>query len=414
MSFPITGGDADDRGPVGCVVRFILAGEAGDQAAASAELHPDCMEGITPNVSSPPGIQSVTLEEPLPVDGLMHVPARLLGQDGSEQRFIFVARPLGDRWGLDLPSSLNATFGGDPLEMMGDALRQAVQPLGDALGAIGDAIGDAMGDALSTMSSDSSSSGSALLAARRIAADEPLPDASAALPTTITAHLTELDLRRRLQRSDPTEELSSSNELSVRLLFDLDPTWSANCCRGVTVSKAIAIKGEDLIPVDAGPDHGSENYASWERERREVYARFALAAPQKAFTGLKTLTGTVRLALVGGELLEIALGPIGDLLGKSIPVAAFGIHLAFERDDDGNLIMRSPSGWPDRVSEIRPLDANGESISQGWSSSDDGETVTRTYGNEIPDDGSLIIQFWSQSAEAEIPFTVDGLPVKLD
>lgn len=410
MPFPITGGDADDRGPVGCVVRFILAGEAGDQAAASAELHPDCMEGVSGNVSSPPGITAITLEEPLPVDDLMHVPARLLGPDGSEQRFIFVARLDGERWALDLPSSLTATFGGDPLEMMGDALRQAVQPLGDAIGA----IGDAMSDAFSSMSGDSSSSGSGLPAARRIAADEPLPDSGAALPTTITAHLTELDLRRRLQRSDPTEELSGSTELSVRLLFDLDPAWNANACRGVVISDATAIKGENLVPVDVGPDHGSENYASWERERREVYARFALAAPQKAFTGLKSLAGTVRLALVGGELMEIALGPISDLLGRSIPLAAFGVELAFERDDDGNLIMRSPSGWPDRVSEIRPLDANGNAMGQSWSSSDDGETITRTYGNDIPDDGSLVIQFWSQSAEAEIPFVVDGLPAKLD
>lgn len=408
MTISITGASADDRGPAGCVVRFILAGEAGDSAAAALELHPDCLAKISGDVKSPPGITSVALDEPVQVDEWMHVPARLGGPDGTEQRFVFVARPVDDRWGVDLDESLKATFGGDPMEMMGDALRQAVAPLGEAMEAMGDAMSSAFGG---DSSSSSESSGPT---ARRIAVDDRLPDAGIALPESLTAQLTELDLRRRIQRSDPNEEFSPSTELSVRLSFALDPAWTANACRGVTITDATAIKGEDLIPVDANPDLGSESYASWERERHEVYARFNLAAPQKAFTGLKSLAGTIRLSVVGGELLEIALAPIGDLLGKSIPLAAFGIELAFERDQDNNFVMRSPSGWPDRISEFRPLDATGESISQSWSSSDDGETVTRTYSNEIPDDGSLVLQFWSQNAEAEIPFTVDGLPAKLD
>lgn len=408
MTFSITGADADDRGPAGCVVRFILAGEAGDSAAAALELHPDCLAKLSGDVKSPPGITSVALDEPIPVDEWMQVPARLGGPDGTEQRFVFVVRPVDDRWGVDLDESLKATFGGDPLEMMGSALREAVQPLGDALNAIGDTMNSAFGGG-SSGSSDGNGP-----TARRIAADEPLPDTGAALPAVLTAQLTELELRRRIQRSDPSEDFSPSTDLSVRLTFALDPAWSANACRGVTITEATALKGEDLIPIDANPDLGSESYASWERERREVYARLALAAPRKAFTGLKALAGIVRLSLAGGEFLEIALGPIGDLLGRPITLAAFGVELSFERDGDHNLIMRSPSGWPDRISEFRPLDANGESVSQSWSSSDDGETVTRTYGNDIPDDGSLLIQFWSQNAEAEIPFTVEGLPAKLD
>ncbi|MBA3699353.1 MAG: hypothetical protein H0W78_10915 [Planctomycetes bacterium] len=407
MSFSITGGDADDRGPVGCVVRFILAGEAGDNAAAAAELHPDCLASINGDVKSPPGITGVALDEPLTVEGNVHVPARLNGPDGSDQRFVFVVRPVEDRWGVDLNESLKATFGGDPLEMMGDALREAVAPLGEAMEAMGNAMSSAFGGG----SSSSENSGPS---ARRIAADDRLPSAGVALPESLTAHLTELDLRRRIQRSDPNDDFAPSTELSVRVLFDLDPSWTANACRGVTITEATAITGENLAPIDANPDLGSESYASWERERHEVYARFALAAPQKAFTGLKALAGNIRLSVVGGELLEIALGPIGDLLGKSIPLAAFDIELAFERDQDNNLIMRSPSGWPDRISEFRPIDTNGEALSQSWSSSDDGETVTRTYSNDIPDDATLLIQFWSQSAETEIPFTVEGLPAKLD
>lgn len=407
MSFPITGGDADDRGPVGCVTRFILAGEAGDQAAAAAELHPDCMEGVSGNVSSPPGIQAVTLEEPVPVDGGVQVPANLLGPDGSTMCFRFVVRPAGERWGLDLPGSLTATFGGDPLQMMGDALKQAVQPLGDALQAVGDAMSDAFGGSSGGGMNDGPT-------ARRLAPDEALPNSTASAPSELTAVLTELDLHRRLCRDEQAEALVPTTELSVRLRFDLDPAWSASACRGVTISSATALTGEDLTPQDAYPDLGSESYASWERERRDFTSRFALAAPQKPFTGLKELTGTVRLALTGGELFEIALGPVSDLFDRPIVLTAFGIEVAIYRDENGSLVLKSPSGWTDRLAEIRPIDATGESISESWSGSDDGETNTRTYGSDIPDDASLVIRFWSQSVEAEIPFTITGLPAKLD
>lgn len=409
MPFPITGGDANDQGPVGCVVRFIIAGDAGDSDAAMAEMHPDCLDSISGTVKSPPDLAGVTLEEPLSVEDRVHVPARMLGPDGTEQKFTFVVRPFDERWGIDLNESLSVTFGGNPLEMMGDALREAVQPLGDALNAIGDGIGNAF----NSMSGGSSAESSGI-PARRITADETLPDSGTAIPATMTAHVNDLELRRRIQRSDPTEDFTPSTELSVRLIFDLDPAWSANACLGVTITEASAIKGESLLPTDDNPDLGAENYASWERERREVYARFNLGAPQKAFTGLKSLAGTIRLALVGGELLEIALGPISELLGRPIPLAAFGIDVHLDRNENGNLVLRSPSGWTDRMNEIRPIDANSEPLSESWSGSSDGETNTRTYESEVPDDGSLVIRFWSQTANAEIPFTVDGLPVKLD
>jgi hypothetical protein len=206
----------------------------------------------------------------------------------------------------------------------------------------------------------------------------------------------------------------AGTELTVRLKFDLDPAWNASACRGVTIASATAVKGEDLAPTEAYPDLGSESYASWERERRDFTTRFALAAPKKTFTGLKELTGTARLALTGGELLEIALGPIADLLGKPTTLTAFGIDIHLERDENGSLVLKSPSGWSDRLNEIRPVDASGESLNDSWSSSGDGETDTRTYGSDIPDDASLLIRFWSQSLEAEIPFTVAGLPARLD
>lgn len=406
MSLPITGASADDRGPAGCVVRFILASAARDNPAAMAELHPECQAKLAGEVKSPPDITAVALGEPEVLGEWMQVPTVLTGPDGSEQRFVFVVKPVDDRWGVDLEESMKATFGGDPMEMMGDALRAAVAPLGEAMEQIGGALTDAFGG-----SSSGSSDGQP--AARRVALDDPLPTGASAMPTTIAARVTELELRRRMQRSHDEEEFMRSTELMVRCHFDLDPAWTAQACLGITLDRAVAIKGEDVRPQDASSDLGAEKYSSWERERHEVYAKFALAAPEKAFTGLAELSGTIHLELVGGERLELAIGPVGENLGRPLRLPAFNIEILLERDGDGNLTLRTPSGWINAMGEMSPVDAQGESLNDSWSSSGDGETDTRTYQSGIPDDASLLFRFWSQGGVADIPFTVSGLPLKL-
>jgi hypothetical protein len=403
MTFPITGASADDRGPAGCVVRFIRAGAARDNEAAGAELHPDCRARIGGDVKSP-DVTAVALGEPEAVGDRMQVPARLTGPDGSEQRFVFVVREADGRWGIDLDESVKVTFGGDPLEMMGDALRDAVAPLGEAMGQLGAAMGQAFGG---------SDGQGGQVAARRVPAHEPLPSGATALPAAVGAQVTELELRRRVQRSFGEEELSASTELTVRCHFELDPAWSVNACLGITLERAKAIKGEDLLPADAASDLGAEKYSSWERERREVYARFALAAPCKAFTGLAELAGTIRLDLVGGEPLEVAIGPVGGLLDQPTVIPAFGIEILFARDGDGNLVMRTPYNWTNGMSGVLPVDAQGQPLNDSWSSSGDGEFDTRTYQSGIPDDASIVFRFWSQAGTAEIPFTTGGLPLKL-
>lgn len=406
MTFPITGASADDRGPAGCVARFILAGVAHDHAAAMAELHPDCQAKLSGEVKSPPDITAVALGEPEALGEWMQVSTVLTGPDGSEQRFVFVVKPVDDRWGVDLEESMKATFGGDPMEMMGDALRAAVAPLGEAMEQIGGALTDAFGGS-------SSGGQDGRVVARRVAISDPLPTGEVAMPTTIAGKVTELELRRRLQRSPGDEEFGSSTELSVRCHFDLDPAWTAQACLGVTLDQATAIKGEDLRPQEASSDLGAEKYSSWEREGHEVYTRLSLAAPQKAFAGLARLSGTIRLELVGGERLEMALGPVGGLIGRPLSLPAFNIEVLLDRDGDGNLTLRTPYGWIDAMGEMSPVDAQGEPLNDSWSGSGDGEINTRTYQSEIPDDASLLFRFWSQGGVAEIPFTVSGLPLKL-
>lgn len=403
MSFTVSGASIDDRGPAGCVARFLIAGAARDNTAAAAELHPDSLAQINGEVDAPPGIIAAEIGEPEDHGDCLWVPTRLLGEEaGSEQRFVFAVLQIDDRWGVHLEQSLSATFGGDPMQMMEDALRTAVAPLGAALDQVGDAFSSAFGG------SDGSTP-----TARRIAAETELPAAESGAPSTVAAELYEIDLHRTVQRSDG--EINASSQLAVRLRFDLEPTWSANACLGVTLDTARSLDGDELRPVDVEDDYGSERYASWERERRDFYCRLGLVLPPHGtFTGMAEVSGRVRLDLVGGELLEIALGPVGTLVGHEVPIPAMGCTLAFSRDEDGNVVLHSPAGWTDSLHELRPVDAEGNEMGDSWSSSGNGETDTRTYGMEIPDDAGFVIRFWAQRGVAELPFTATGLPLPLE
>jgi hypothetical protein len=402
MSLLITGADPADPGPAGCVARFMRASAAGDAVASLAELHPDAREGVSGAPHAPPGVAEAEVLTPEPGEDRVLVPTRLVGTDGTEQRFIFVVRPYEGGIGIDLGSSLEATLGGDPMQAMADALRTAVEPLGEALNQVGAAMGEAFGGDSSTT-----------ISVRRIAADADLPTSDAVLPECLIADVQELELRRRLRRPERAAEPELSTELSLRCTFDLDHAWTAQACTGVTLTAALSSAGEDLRPEDAPEDLGAESYSSWEREAHECYVRLNLAPPRQAWSGLAALSGRIRLAVSGGELLEVALGPVGDLVGQRTRIVAIGVELDVARDGDGYLTLQVPAGVFARIEDIAIIDAAGEPLNQSWSSSGDGESESRTYSSEISDDATLLLRFWSRSETVEIPFSAGGLPLHM-
>ncbi len=401
MSLTISGADSSDQGPSGCVVRFMVASAAGDSDAALVEIHPSCREGLSGGAHAPPGVVAVEVQPAEPGEAGTRVPTRLIGADGTEQRFVFVVRPHEDGCGIDLPASMEATFGGDPAQMVEQALRAAVEPLAEGFAQMGEALGQAMGG------------GEDAPVARRIAADATLPESAASLPESLTAQVLELDLHHRRRRDDLQSEWQGAVELNLRFAFELDPSWTALATLGVALSAATSCEGADLRPADAGEDLGAESYSSWERERRDTYVKLSLPVPGGPCSGLRELAGTARLSLVGGELLELALGPVGSLVGSRVELPVLGTAMEVAREADGQLTLRVPAGAFDRFEDIVPVDAAGETINQSWSGGGDGETDYRTYSSEIPDDAGLLLRFWSRREQVTVPFSVAGLPISL-
>jgi len=75
--------------------------------------------------------------------------------------------------------------------------------------------------------------------------------------------------------------------------------------------------------------------------------------------------------------------------------------------------LRVASGGFDRLEDILPIDATGETINQSWGGGGDGQTDSRTFSSEIFDDASLLLRFWSRREQVAVPFSVAGLPLTL-
>jgi len=423
MSIPITGDN--DQGPADCVARFIRASTAGDEIAARAELHPDSQAMAEEGGMDAPPITAVELSEPLPADDGVLIPAVLHNGD-SENRFIFAVRPVEAGWGIDLMASMKATFGGDPAEMIGAAMQQAIAPMADAMGAIGSAIGDAMSSAFGSHDSGSNEYGSeSERSARRIAANEALPDGTIDL-NSVVVEVIRLGSQTVMERNfgaetgaEPGAETGAegamwSRDLSLRCGFRLPQGWAAAACTGVTVTTARAISGADLIPEYNDGTLGAETYASWERESGDYKFGFQLAAPPRNGAGLAELSGILHLRVEGGELVEVVLGPLGDIIDREIPIAALNLSVVVSRGEQGQVQISGPYDSFERFTAIDIIDASGENCSYGYSGHGDGETSTRSYDCEVNDDATVRFRFTSQSGTVSVPFAAGGLPLSLE
>jgi hypothetical protein len=401
MSIPITGDD--DNGPASCVGRFIRASTAGDEYSAREELHPDSRAMAEEGGMEAPPMTAVELGEPIPGENGVQVPA-LLHNGDSEQRFVFVVRQVEEGWGIDLMASMQATFGGDPMAMLGDAMKEAMAPVADAMGAIGGAIQSAFGGSDEDESSERP--------ARRVAVDEELPEGAINLEE-VTIEVIRISMETIVEREFGDDNLQGSRHCNVRCGFRLPPGWVAMACTGVTLTVAQSQAGDDLIPEYNDGSIGAESYASWERESGDYKVGFALAAPPSGFTGLASLAGTIHLRLEGDELLEVVIGPFADIIGQEIPIAALDMNVVFDRDEEGRVRVTGPYDGLDRFAEMDVFDGSGEKISYGYSGYGDGETSTRVYDCPGEDDLSIRLRFSSKSGLVSIPFVAGGLPLQL-
>ena len=400
MALDVTGASPADPSPAGTVARFLLAGDARDVEACLAELHPDSLAQISGDLSPPP-MQSAHVGEPEGDNEVQRVPVQFAAEDGTEQRFVFVLRPAPtlSGFGIDLSATMEATFGGDPAEMMMSALQDAFQPIGEALDGVASAFNAAFPGSEPSRP------------ARRIDLHESLAELGSLTLDPVPLEIVRLDFTRSLLRTFQMDDARVETSLALRCQYELPEGIVAQVCEGIQIDRVESLAGEDLRPEYASDSLGRESYASWEQERREWYLSFSLRPPAGPFEGIGALEGTLRLQITGGEWLEVSLGSVAALAEGPVTIAALDLPVHGHRAEDGSIVLQVPYGAFDLV-EIAFVDGNGQEISSGYSGQGDGETSQRTYDAFIPDDATVVARFPSQGGTLTVPFTAVGLPVR--
>src|SRR5690606_3365528 len=139
-------------------------------------------------------------------------------------------------------------------------------------------------------------------------------------------------------------------------------------------------------PTDLDEGLGAESYSSWERERGEYGISFTLPVPAPAFTGLAEFSGRLRLRVEGGEVVEVVLGALGEIIGTAQGIAALDVPLRISSTDEGAIQVVAPYDAFERFSDMDVIAAAGEKISWGYSGHGDGETSSRVFDGEAGDD----------------------------
>jgi hypothetical protein len=404
MSLDITGASAADTGPEGTVVRFLLAGDARDVDACRAELH-ETSFAIAEATPEPPPMKSAHVGEAVAVEEDFHVPVAFVGNDDSEQPFVFVVRRAQNAsgYGIDLQATMHATFGGDPAEMMMNALKDALTPAVDMMGEFASGIQSAF---------SGMSSGDALVPTR-ISLSESVTQAEHQSVSPFEMEIVRMEFSRSISRAFGEDDSIRDTSLTIRCEFRLNEDIVLKACEGVTLTRAESTEGEDLLPEFADESLGAEGYSSWEQEQRAWSLSLGMRPPSTAFRGIAHLAGIMRMRIDSKQAYEIPLGRIADLIGQRTFVEALQFEYAFLRDENGAFSMQTAYGGLDTV-EILFFDDTDQEIYTGSSGYGDGETSTRTFDPDLPDDAQVLLRWTPEGEVVTAPFVMRGLPFYLD
>lgn len=184
--------------------------------------------------------------------------------------------------------------------------------------------------------------------------------------------------------------------------------------RGVRISEAVSDSGESLVPkgTDRGSGNGEETFNEWERERNDYDVAFNLANPVQPITAIRSVKGTLILAVAAGAAKQATIAPLTDWLGKAVALESIDEEITVARTAEGTSLRGSRALF-DRLQKVTFADGAGREIkANGWSGGSDGQEFHRTWTVKVPDDGAITLQFLPELAEQEVAFSLADLPLK--
>lgn len=205
----------------------------------------------------------------------------------------------------------------------------------------------------------------------------------------------------------------TQSQLRLNLRIKPEAGLQLAACRGVTLTTAIADSGESILPsAERSSSNGKETFHEQEREQASYDINVTLGSPKQAIGAIKTITGTMTVAVATGAAKQATVTPLKDWLGKAVNLESINEEITIERTKDGTTVNGSREFF-DRLQKVTFTDGEGHELkTNGWGGGSNNDGYYRTWTTQIPDDGGITMQFMPELKEVVVPFSFSDLPLK--
>lgn len=158
--------------------------------------------------------------------------------------------------------------------------------------------------------------------------------------------------------------------------------------------------------------HHNHHHQNQGVQRFSIYC--TVQGPVDDVHEIAELRGKVQLELAEGPLRRAVLKPFKELQGKRIRIAEMPellIGMTSEEDGQRVRVNLSGGGW-DLFDQATFQTATGGQIdSRGWGGGHSNNGFNRSYHVTMPEDGTVILSFWSAKRTVEVPIRVEDIPM---
>jgi len=223
-----------------------------------------------------------------------------------------------------------------------------------------------------------------------------------------------ISFRSYLHFDEQGEVRSQQHSLDLNVQVSCPQDLGVMGYRVAGIDKAVTSAGEALEAKQ--PNHFGDRFQRM-RHHGNGPMRFNIGVnlplPTKRALRLKEVSGRVRFSVADGPRRKAVLDPVKKYVNKRIHINDFdGSRLRVEREGDGQVKVTMNNNLMSLFEEAKFHDADGRSLdTRGWGSGSRGDTQYRSYRVSLPEDGRVVLYYYTNKREVELPFVVKDVPL---
>jgi len=246
--------------------------------------------------------------------------------------------------------------------------------------------------------------------------DQPEPDAQANAEDPddeleLNIRVTSISIDRRLSFDNDGQVRHRSNRLSLSLYCQIAGDATPTTYQVIDVEPIVTSGGQVHKPAVSNRTNMLNRHGRANQNRAFSISMsvndFGLAKGK-----IKQVAGTLRFEVPTGDKHRARLGPFEDFNNKQVHLEGRQDDWLRVRRDGARTYIAINRDLSNRVASIKCVDAKGKTIaSDGYSVSWSNQRVERRYNLRIPNDASVVVEFYNRLERRDVPFVLEDIPL---